>query len=63
MTGVQTCALPISIALKEADTRERFSTLGIEPVGNTPEQFAEQIKSDLARWGKVVEQAKIRVEQ
>ena len=53
----------LAIALKEADTRERFSTLGIEPVGNTPEQFAEQIKADLARWGKVVERAKIRVEQ
>ena len=53
----------LAIALKEADTRERFSTLGIEPVGNTPEQFAEQIKADLVRWGKVVERAKIRVEQ
>ena len=53
----------LAALLKEADTRERFATLGIEPVGNTPEQFAEQIKSDLARWGKVVEQAKIKVEQ
>ncbi len=52
----------ISAALKEPDLRERFSTLGIDPVGNTPEQFAEQIKADLARWGKVVEQAKIRLE-
>ena len=42
--------------------RERFATLGIEPVGNTPEQFAEQIKSDLVRWGRVVEQAKIRLD-
>ncbi len=48
--------------LKDQDTRERFGTLGIEPVGNTPEQFAEQIKADLARWGKVVEQAKIKVD-
>lgn len=52
----------ISAALKEADLRERFGTLGIDPVGNTPEQFAEQIKGDLLRWGKVVEQAKIRVD-
>ena len=52
----------IGVALKEPDLRERFSTLGIDPVGNTPEQFAEQIKADLARWGKVVEQAKIRLE-
>ena len=52
----------ISAALKENDLRERFATLGIDPVGNTPDQFAEQIKSDLARWSKVVEQAKIRVD-
>ena len=52
----------LAAILKDQDTRDRFATLGIEPVGNTPEQFAEQIKADLARWGKVVEQAKIRAE-
>ena len=52
----------IATALRDPDTRERFAALGIEPVGNTPEQFAEQIKADLARWAKVVEQAKIRLE-
>ena len=53
----------LAIVLKEPDVRERFATLGIEPAGNTPEQFGEQIRNDLARWGKVVEQAKIKVEQ
>lgn len=52
----------LAAILKDQDARDRFATLGIEPVANTPEQFAEQIKADLARWGKVVEQAKIRVE-
>ena len=52
----------LAAILKDQDTRDRFAALGIEPVGNTPEQFAEQIKADLARWGKVVEQAKIRAE-
>ena len=46
--------------LKEADVRERFATLGVEPVGNSSEQFGEQIKVDLARWQKVVEAAKIK---
>ena len=52
----------IATVLRDPDTRERFAALGIEPVGNTPEQFTEQIKVDLARWSKVVEQAKIRVD-
>ena len=50
----------IAGVLKEADVRERFATLGVEPVGNTSEQFGEQIKVDLARWQKVVEAAKIK---
>jgi len=48
--------------LGEPDTRSRYATLGIEPVGNTPAQFAEQIRADLARWEKVVRQANIRIE-
>lgn len=52
----------IVAALKEPDLRERYATLGVEPVANTPEQFAEQIKTDLARWQKVVEAAKIRLD-
>lgn len=49
-------------ALADPLVRERFGTLGIEPVGNTPEQFFEQMKADLARWSKVVEQAGIKLD-
>lgn len=35
---------------------------GVLPAGNTPAQFAEQIRADLARWEKVVRQANIRIE-
>ena len=52
----------IVAVLKEPDVRERFATLGIEPVANTPEQFGEQIKVDLARWQKVVEAARIKLD-
>jgi tripartite-type tricarboxylate transporter receptor subunit TctC len=52
----------IAAVLGEPDVRSRYATLGIEPVGNTPAQFAEQIRADLARWEKVVRQANIRIE-
>jgi tripartite-type tricarboxylate transporter receptor subunit TctC len=52
----------IAAVLDEPEIRSRYATLGIEPVGNTPEAFAEQIRADLARWEKVVRQAKIRIE-
>jgi tripartite-type tricarboxylate transporter receptor subunit TctC len=49
-------------SLKEPTVRQRFETLGIEPVGNTPEQFAAEIRADLARWKEVVERAGIKVD-
>jgi len=52
----------IAAVLGEPDIRSRYATLGIEPVGNTPEEFAGQIRADLARWAKVVRQANIRIE-
>jgi tripartite-type tricarboxylate transporter receptor subunit TctC len=44
------------------DVRERYLKGGFEPVGNKPEEFARQIKSDLARWNKVVKDANIKIE-
>jgi tripartite-type tricarboxylate transporter receptor subunit TctC len=52
----------IAAALKAPDVRERYAALGIDPVGNSPEAFGEQIRADLARWEKVVKAANIRLE-
>lgn len=52
----------IAALLKEPELRERFGVLGIDPVGNTPEEFAAQIKADMARWREVVERAKIKAD-
>jgi tripartite-type tricarboxylate transporter receptor subunit TctC len=59
---VQRLQKEIAAVLGEPEIRSRYATLGIEPVGNTPEAFTEQIRADLARWEKVVRQAKIRIE-
>ncbi len=48
--------------LKLPDVRERFDSLGMEPVGDTPEQFAAYIRSELAKYAKVVKQSGARVE-
>ena len=52
----------IAAVLQTDAVRERYLTLGIDPVGNTPEQFADQIRADLARWEKVVKAANIKLE-
>jgi tripartite-type tricarboxylate transporter receptor subunit TctC len=49
-------------ALATALVRERFASLGVQPVGSTPEQFAAVIREDLARWSKVIKAAGIKAE-
>ena len=44
------------------DTRERLIAAGFEPVGSTPEAFAALIKNDMARLGKVIQDAGIRAD-
>jgi tripartite-type tricarboxylate transporter receptor subunit TctC len=45
--------------LKQPDVRERFESLGLEPVGNTPDEFAAFQRAEVAKWAKVVKDAKI----
>ena len=40
--------------IKRPDFQERLAKNAIEPVANSPEAFAAQIKTDLGRWAKVV---------
>ncbi|MGQ0752657.1 MAG: tripartite tricarboxylate transporter substrate-binding protein, partial [Betaproteobacteria bacterium] len=44
------------------DVREKLAAQGAEPLGNTPGQFAEQIRRDLARWTKVAKEANVRID-
>jgi tripartite-type tricarboxylate transporter receptor subunit TctC len=45
--------------LADPQVRERLVSVGEEPIGNTPAEFDAQFKADIARFAKVVEQAKI----
>ena len=42
--------------------KERFSAMGADPVGNTPEQFAAFLKAEMAKWAKLVKAAGIHAE-
>ena len=48
--------------LANADVREKLLAQGGIPLGGTPEQMAEQIKSDVVKWGKVVRAANVKIE-
>jgi tripartite-type tricarboxylate transporter receptor subunit TctC len=44
------------------DIKERLAVLGFEPVANSPEQFARQIKAEIEKWGKVIRAANIKAQ-
>ena len=49
-------------ALALADVRQRLDALGFEPVGSTPEETTAFLRSELARWGKVIRERGITME-
>jgi tripartite-type tricarboxylate transporter receptor subunit TctC len=55
-------AAEVDKALAAPDVREKLAVAGIEPVGGTPAQFAQFIRSESERWAKVAKAAKIQPE-
>jgi tripartite-type tricarboxylate transporter receptor subunit TctC len=49
-------------AINMGDIRKRFIDLGADPLGSTPDELAAYIRSELAKWGKVVKTAGIKPE-
>ena len=52
----------INAALKLPDVRTKLEAAGIDIQGGTPQEYAALIRSDLAKWGKVVKEAGIQPE-
>jgi tripartite-type tricarboxylate transporter receptor subunit TctC len=57
---VMTIQKAVGAAMASAEVRDRILAMGQDPIGNTPEEFDALFKSDLARFAKVIEQAKIQ---
>jgi tripartite-type tricarboxylate transporter receptor subunit TctC len=49
-------------ALRHADVVERLKVEGAEAVGTTPEQFAEFMRNETAKWGRVVKLSGMKAE-
>jgi tripartite-type tricarboxylate transporter receptor subunit TctC len=52
----------IAEMVTEPEIKKKLDTLGFVPVGNSPSEFAERIKSEAARWDKVVKAAGIHMD-
>jgi tripartite-type tricarboxylate transporter receptor subunit TctC len=43
-----------------ADVRAKFADLGLETIGNSPDEFAALIKSEIPKWAKVIKESGIK---
>ena len=59
---VQLLQREVAKALKQPDVAAKLKEFGLDPVGNTPEEHAAQLRADLERWAKVAKAAKIKID-
>ena len=59
---VQRISADLRRLLREPDTARRLEELGIEPAGNSPEEFAAFIRSEIERWTRVAKAANVKME-
>ena len=52
----------IAKAVAQPDVKEKLATLGFVPVANPPDEFGKRMKAEIEKWGKVVRDAKLRIE-
>src|SRR5262249_45753907 len=52
----------IAKAVADPGANQRPFYLGFRPVTNKPEEFGARIKSEIAKWGKVVQDSNLRIQ-
>jgi tripartite-type tricarboxylate transporter receptor subunit TctC len=52
----------ITKVLGMPDVKEKLASVGAEPVGNTPEAFSAVIRTDVAKWKRIVQETGAKVE-
>jgi tripartite-type tricarboxylate transporter receptor subunit TctC len=52
----------INKALKAPESLEKWKTLGFDPIGSTPAQFAKRQKDDLAYWKQMIDYTGVKLE-
>jgi len=50
-------------ALQNPDVRSRLSGLGLEPVGNSPAELKQQVKTEIDRMKKLVQERNIKLQE
>ena len=48
--------------INQSDMKEKLLNAGVETIGNSPQLFAAKIESEMAKLGKIIKEAGIRVD-
>jgi len=60
VTIIRKLHLETAKTLAQPDVRAKFADLGFETIGNSPDEFAAAIKSEIPQWAKVIKESGIR---
>ncbi len=60
---VQRLNLEVGRALKDPEFARQLSTLGIDPLGSTPDEFAAFLRKEIPRWKQIVQDADVKVQE
>ena len=52
----------VASAARNPETRARFDALGAEPVADSPEDYARFVRAEYDRWGRLVRDARIKLD-
>jgi tripartite-type tricarboxylate transporter receptor subunit TctC len=58
---VEKVSADVATVLKMPDVRKRLMDIGLDPIGLSPQEFAELIRRDFEKWGRVIAKANIKI--
>jgi tripartite-type tricarboxylate transporter receptor subunit TctC len=59
---VERIAAQIAAAAKDPEFARRLETIGADPVGNTPAEFARTLAADLEIWSEAIRASGVKIE-
>ncbi len=59
---IERLSVEINKALQSPEVKSKLAQQGAEPLGSTPDDYAAYLRSELARWARVVKQTGITME-
>lgn len=49
-------------ALRSTEARDKLLAVGVEAIGSTPEELDARVRSEMARWGRIIKEMGLRAE-